>query len=369
MGVRDTITHARGRNPGAGLGPSAVLVSVALALAAAALWSLFLPPPVTGDGETVRVALAFDRASAVMLAGFAVSLGYAGYWLADAPASTRGRWTAVAWTGGGMVVLSGLALLLQRPWTVTGASRLAEPVVQEFVLAAGGGAIAGVLVGIATIQRDHSLEQLQRQRDAQEHMNALLRHNVLNAMQIVLAAAEDLDDDSADRIRHHGESVVAFVDDVRAVSRSLSEETDLRPVDVDRVLADLVADVREAYPEATFEVEVATGATVEADDRLSLAVRQLLENAVVHHDGTPTVGVRATAAGDSVVVTVTDDGPGLPVEHRGSHGPSNPRPVGADGGLGLYLSDALVERYGGSLELDVRRAGGTVARVRLPRAD
>jgi signal transduction histidine kinase len=83
-----------------------------------------------------------------------------------------------------------------------------------------------------------------------------------------------------------------------------------------------------------------------------------------------TIRVSARVAGDSVVIAVEDDGPGVPPDQRDA---VLKRGVKADeaapgSGLGLAIADDLARLYGGSLELEAASIGGLTAEVRLPAA-
>lgn len=123
--------------------------------------------------------------------------------------------------------------------------------------------------------------------------------------------------------------------------------------------------------EETFTVDVEDGAhEVYADsDRLDQVLSNLVENAVRHAGGR--VALRAaphTADGEEgVVISVSDDGGGIPAEQRRAvfgrfwHGAS-----GTGTGLGLYIVKGIVEAHGGWAEIDAAPTGGAVVRVFLP---
>jgi len=94
---------------------------------------------------------------------------------------------------------------------------------------------------------------------------------------------------------------------------------------------------------------------------------QLLENAVIHGEDTaPTV--TAAATGNSVRVTVTDRGPGLPERQRALLETGDFEDVDGSGlGVGLHLVRLLVESYGGTVETETGGSGTSVT-VELPRA-
>jgi signal transduction histidine kinase len=80
------------------------------------------------------------------------------------------------------------------------------------------------------------------------------------------------------------------------------------------------------------------------------------------------VAVASSVAGESVVITVDDDGPGLDPSMRSV---VLQRGVRADeaapgSGLGLAIVRDLAELYGGSIALDSSPLGGLRARLRLP---
>jgi signal transduction histidine kinase len=79
------------------------------------------------------------------------------------------------------------------------------------------------------------------------------------------------------------------------------------------------------------------------------------------------VSVAASREGDTVVVTVVDDGPGVPPEIR--ERVFDPffttKPVGQGTGLGLDIARRLVLRHHGEIEVE-SRPGRTQFRVALP---
>jgi signal transduction histidine kinase/ABC-type multidrug transport system ATPase subunit len=106
-------------------------------------------------------------------------------------------------------------------------------------------------------------------------------------------------------------------------------------------------------------------------DRLEQVFVNLLANAVGHNPpGTP-VRVRAEPAGTgSVVVTVTDDGIGLPPQVAAA--PFEPRRRGrastAGAGLGLSIARGIVAAHGGLLQVTPAASGASFG-VRLPVED
>lgn len=103
---------------------------------------------------------------------------------------------------------------------------------------------------------------------------------------------------------------------------------------------------------------------------LDQVVRNLVDNAVRHADDQ--VVVRVEQEAEDVVLTVEDDGPGVPVHERERVferfrrlDEARARDVGGSG-LGLAIVREVVAAHGGSVVLDASALGGARFMVRLP---
>jgi signal transduction histidine kinase len=106
---------------------------------------------------------------------------------------------------------------------------------------------------------------------------------------------------------------------------------------------------------------------------LHRVLTNLLDNAVRHATSVVEVSVRTDE--DHVVLTVSDDGPGIPEDDRERAFGRFTRldtardREGGGSGLGLAIVRELVESVGGQVHLGRSRTGGLSACVRLPLAD
>ena len=103
-------------------------------------------------------------------------------------------------------------------------------------------------------------------------------------------------------------------------------------------------------------------------DRLEQVFVNLLSNAFGHNPPGTTVAISAAADGPGhVVVTVADDGAGLPAELAAApFEPARRRRTATSGaGLGLSIARGIVAEHGGQIEL-TQPARGTCFRIRLP---
>ena len=118
------------------------------------------------------------------------------------------------------------------------------------------------------------------------------------------------------------------------------------------------------------DVEIISSCTVEGDlNLLQRLLRNLIENASQASPSKGRVTVRLTAEDSTCVVEVLDDGPGLDDEQadRAFDPFFTTKAEGEGSGLGLSISQGIVQYHGGELTLQNRPEGGAVARILLPR--
>jgi two-component system C4-dicarboxylate transport sensor histidine kinase DctB len=106
--------------------------------------------------------------------------------------------------------------------------------------------------------------------------------------------------------------------------------------------------------------------------RLEQVILNLLVNALDAVGGRPDplVVVEASAEGDRVVISVGDNGAGVPeaLRERIAEPFFTTKETGEGLGLGLAISRAIIAEYGGTLEFGPREGGGTRFTVLLPTA-
>ena len=199
--------------------------------------------------------------------------------------------------------------------------------------------------------------------------------------------------------RVHSESVrmTALVEDLLLLAR-LDAGRELRREEVDLVglLVDTVADARAAGPDHDWQLELAVleppadATPQEAEDflpepplvigdeaRLRQVVVNLLANARVHTPAGSHVTTTLAREGDTLIVRIHDDGPGIAPDvrdrlfERFARGDSSRERRTGSTGLGMSIALAIVQSHGGSIDVDSSTAPedhGTTFSVRLPAA-
>jgi two-component system NtrC family sensor kinase len=103
---------------------------------------------------------------------------------------------------------------------------------------------------------------------------------------------------------------------------------------------------------------------------LNQAIMNLVSNAIDAVAPGGIIGINTGADGDSYVIVVSDNGPGIPeaLRERVFDPFFTTKPVGQGTGLGLSISYSIMRAHGGSLDLSPRPSGGTSATLRFPLA-
>ncbi len=105
-------------------------------------------------------------------------------------------------------------------------------------------------------------------------------------------------------------------------------------------------------------------------EKLKQVFMNLLINArqAIHHNGLIQVTVGGDASGTQALVSVADNGPGIPEDIREKiFDPFfTTKPTGQGTGLGLSVSYGIIEDHGGDIEVASDPQAGTEFRIRLP---
>jgi two-component system NtrC family sensor kinase len=103
---------------------------------------------------------------------------------------------------------------------------------------------------------------------------------------------------------------------------------------------------------------------------LNQALMNLVANAVDAVEPAGNIVISSEATPESYLISVSDDGPGIPHELRERvYEPFfTTKPVGKGTGLGLSITYSIVQKHGGTLEISEREGGGTKMTMRIPLA-
>ncbi|AGB33145.1 signal-transducing histidine kinase/response regulator [Natrinema pellirubrum DSM 15624] len=240
---------------------------------------------------------------------------------------------------------------------------------------------AGEITHFVAIETDITAQRLRRQRLGV--LNRILRHNIRNAMNVIKGNATRLRTASAAAERHtavtaieeQAADLLKISENAAAVRDLFQRERDADATcDVGAMVSRLAADFDEQYPDAAITVTAPDSVPVQADDRLEMAIREAIHNAVSHNDRPVpdvTVGVtppEATDSGDWVDIVIADNGPGIPAEERPMIELGHETPLVHGTGLELWLIYWVTKNVGGELRISENEPRGTIVTLRVPPA-
>jgi signal transduction histidine kinase len=171
------------------------------------------------------------------------------------------------------------------------------------------------------------------------------------------------------------ERLIRLINDILDVERIESGHLFVRrePCELADLLRTTVESLRTVAMEAqvTLALEVDSTAVVTGDpDRLVQVFTNLISNAVRFSPRGESVTVSLRTTPTSVVVFVSDRGPGIPLEFRrrifGKFQQADPAGSPGGAGLGLAIVRAIVERHGGSIRFDSAPGHGTTFITEFP---
>lgn len=258
-------------------------------------------------------------------------------------------------------------------WIVTNWARWALSLGMAIGLVIGVLYARGLSESLSAERHSLRAEHVEKQRELVDHMNGILRHEVLNSAQIIRGNAQmlmeadgavDPADERLERIYCEGGELADVIGEVRALLDTVERSQELQRIRLAEVVADEVERLTATYPDTTVEVSVPDDAFVAGDDLLGRVFGNLLRNAVMHNPSDDLqVSVETDVTDEATVVRVADDGDGIPEYQLDT---LFDRPQIGTHGLGMYLVKALMDSYGGSVELVETGSGGTTVEVSFP---
>ncbi|QUO47791.1 MULTISPECIES: PAS domain-containing sensor histidine kinase [Halorubrum] len=264
--------------------------------------------------------------------------------------------------------------------TAAGETRILQTTKIPYQIAeTGEDAVLGYARDVTDLKRYE--QTLEEQRDTLMLLNQVVRHDIRNQLMVVQSYTELLEDSLPDdQSRTYARTVIGAAKqaaDITETARDVTDVllqvgTDQEPVDLRTELNQQIERVRSEKDRATVTVNGSIpDVTVLADGLLEGVFRNLLTNAVVHNDKqVAEITVSTSLSDDAVCVSIADNGPGIPDDHKEQIFQEGEKGLESGGtGIGLYLVKTLVNRYDGDVWIEDNEPTGSVFVVELPLAD
>jgi signal transduction histidine kinase len=241
----------------------------------------------------------------------------------------------------------------------------------------------------ATDALEDSLRKLRELEKVRDDLMKMIVHDLKTPLTSVLATLEMLADGDFGQVsttqkaaigdaETKSEDLLALIDDILEVARieEANISLTLTPMAPGALLAELVHEWGHRFQQegATASVSIADDAPVFVGDKglIKRVFSNLIQNAVTHSSHPVHLELSARRAGQGVLFTVTDNGPGIPPEYHDLifrkfgqvEMPRSPRTRSS--GLGLTFCKLVVERHGGRIWLKSAEGRGSSFYIELP---
>lgn len=200
-------------------------------------------------------------------------------------------------------------------------------------------------------------------RDLQSEVRLL--ENLLADLQ--QSSVEQVETD-VDVIRTASVDLTELSEKVRAFDDAIDRIDTVDNVELSSVIGALVTEYGEEFPEADINI-TGDDVAVTGDREVLRVIFQIpIENALQHCEA-PELSISVTAPSsrsDRAVVSIKDDGPGIPELEKRSLEKAQETPTVHSIGIGLWTMQWLTRRIGGAVSVAENTHGGTTVELELP---
>jgi signal transduction histidine kinase len=310
-------------------------------------------------------------------------------------------------------IIEGGKMMLQEPQDDSSVDRIQRPYLLGFPLLVSDnmlGSIVFVRFGGPTFQPDHIrlaefianqiallverqnlvhayeiLKDRNREFQFQEDFISTITHELRSPLGFIkgytttlLRADTTWDQDTQEEflqiIDQETDNLQELIGNLLDSARLQSGQLDMRfqPVRLDALMNDVVMRAQVSHPNLEIHLDVSRDlpSVRGSPQRLSQVFQNLLSNATKYAPDSP-VAIQIKEAGEQVLITVRDHGPGIGEEYipslftRFFRNPDQPTSVRGTG-LGLYICKQIIQAHDGQITVSSKVGEGTVFNITLP---
>lgn len=224
-------------------------------------------------------------------------------------------------------------------------------------------------IAINITEQKKAQEELKKSKRELELYTSLLRHDLANDMQILINRLEYVEMlDDPQEIKTQCAQVRAASERMGKLLQLFTEAKTGKSEGLIDVIKTSIEQSEEAHPDLQISLNLEENKNqinLNMGELVGLVFDNLLRNAAQHAGSDASIEIKISEEKSDVVVTLVDDGPGIPESIRPT---LFQRKGSATGGMGLYLSKRVVEAYGGSFELGDSVTNGARFEIRFPKS-
>ncbi len=217
-------------------------------------------------------------------------------------------------------------------------------------------------------QMSTAQRKLQTANEQLQVLHRVFRHNIRNDINVIHGYAEILCENlEKTNAQMHAETVRETAEQITTISEKLKMIENVDPTIADEDVVDLVAIVESELEriqtvatDVVVRSDLPTRAWVEGDDSIEYAIREVLENAVVHNDkSTCELEIRLERTDGEVQLLVDDNGPGIPGDELRSLQSGEETALVHASSVGLWLVRWMCQLHDGYVKFSTASTRGT----------
>jgi GAF domain-containing protein/anti-sigma regulatory factor (Ser/Thr protein kinase) len=206
---------------------------------------------------------------------------------------------------------------------------------------------------------------------------AALQHRINNTFNIIapnvtrLRKRVDLEDETIVEILDIIERNARYTSDIIKRIQEPLREVEMQDVDVNAVLNEVIDEIKDQWkPNLVVKRNLDNNIPLirAPIGQVTEVFRNLSYNACYAMKGSGELSIDSSFKGGTINVRVQDTGPGIParIQERLFKKPVPSKEPGGGAGLGLWLSQLILQTIGGKVEIEESDAGGTTMLVQIP---
>lgn len=352
--------------------PARLISGVGAVLFGIVSWHLVSAHLLIMMAETDMERFALEFLEVLLMIIPPILIMYFGYWTINRDIPRNCQWLLLQWVLIGLIGVVGVITALDVHRILLGHSLPNSLVVMELLIGAGIGSLLGFAVGNNRISSELRAEKIEDQRDAFLFLNHMLRHHILNSIQLIdgyTAQLENYDDPELRQLREivqtRSHEITSLIQNIKTIVSTFTDTPQVEKLNLTAIVGSECHKARHVHEIAQIKVDLSKAVHVESNELISVVIRNLIDNAVQHNDQTtPLVHVTVKDKEQTARVRVSDNGPGISKDKAEEF--LDPGGTG-DRGTGLYLANRFVSQHGGQLMIEDNTPRGTVVTVELPK--
>jgi signal transduction histidine kinase len=235
-----------------------------------------------------------------------------------------------------------------------------------------------VLVASYTLEQyvrqvEQRTAELDRKQWELEVYTQLLRHDLLNDLQAILSSIELADmfvGVNTEKVKDNLAQSLSLSNRMVQLLHTFSMPPDQPGTDLVKHIEEVARESQKIHRNLKIEISSASEVSkvkFTASRLLPMVWQNIFRNAAQYAGNDPKVKVDISLEENVFVISISDNGPGIPEEKREFLFRRGTDSESEEGGIGLYLCKFVLEAHGGSIDLvDNERFGGTEFIIRIP---